>query len=102
MRSIYERRQDVLHTILKRDFSDVLQVLPSSAGLHVAAVATDASRARMDEVVERAWERNVAVQPLAPFSHDVPPRAGILLGFGQIATDDLEEGLRRLRLCFEP
>jgi GntR family transcriptional regulator/MocR family aminotransferase len=102
MRSIYEKRQQLLQSILERDFAEFLEVLPSSAGLHVAAVATDGSRARIDEVIERAWERNVAVQPLAPFSYDVPPRAGVLLGFGQIATEDLEEGLRRLRLSFEP
>jgi GntR family transcriptional regulator/MocR family aminotransferase len=102
MRSVYEKRQELLLNVLKRDFADVLEVLPSSAGLHVAAVATEASRVPIDEVIERAWERNVAVQPLAAFSHDVPDRPGVLLGFGQIVTEDLEEGLRRLRLCFEP
>jgi DNA-binding transcriptional MocR family regulator len=28
------------------------------------------------------------------------PRSGLVLGYGAIATDQIEEGLRRLRRCF--
>jgi DNA-binding transcriptional MocR family regulator len=29
----------------------------------------------------------------------MPPRPGLLIGYGAIATDRIEEGLRQLRRC---
>jgi GntR family transcriptional regulator/MocR family aminotransferase len=101
MRSIYERRHDLIRTVLSRDFEDQLQVIPSSAGLHLTAIARPAYADRIPSIQRAALERGVAIQSLATFTYDVPGRAGIMLGYGAIATDQVEEGLHRLRAAFD-
>jgi len=34
-------------------------------------------------------------------SIDTPMRGGLLFGYGAIASDKIQEGLRRLRGCFD-
>ena len=42
----------------------------------------------------------VAVHSLAMYAVACRPCAGLVVGYGAIATDDIDEGLRRLRHCF--
>lgn len=100
MRRVYAARRAAILETLSRTFEAELRVVPSTAGLHVAAVARHASVERMAEVARRAFERDVAVQELAWFANDVPSTAGLVLGYGAIAEDRIGEGLRRLRECF--
>jgi DNA-binding transcriptional MocR family regulator len=41
----------------------------------------------------------VAVFPLSRHYASTRPRAGLLLGYGAVEADRIEEGLRRLRRC---
>ncbi|MFL5493412.1 MAG: PLP-dependent aminotransferase family protein, partial [Gemmatimonadales bacterium] len=78
-----------------------LELVPSAAGLHVAALAVRASAERIGAVARRASGEGVEVQELSRFAVSTPGRAGLMLGFGGIATGDIEDGLHRLRACFE-
>ena len=49
----------------------------------------------------RAASIGVEVHELASYAVASQPRAGLLLGYGAIATERIEEGLRRLRQCFD-
>ena len=98
--SVYRTRHDMITRILTRDFADHLDVIPSSAGLHVTAVSRKASAAEVHAVARRASELEVEVQELSRLSVDVPRRAGLVLGYGAIPAGRIEEGLRRLRKCF--
>ena len=51
----------------------------------------------------RASAAGVGVQPLTLPMFDVGPpvQPGIILGYGAIPTADIEEGLGRLRRCFD-
>jgi GntR family transcriptional regulator / MocR family aminotransferase len=100
MRRVYAARREAIVDTLSRTFEAELRVVPSTAGLHVAAVACHASVERMAEVARRAADLDVAVQELAWFAHDVPSTPGLVLGYGSIAEDQIGEGLRRLRDCF--
>jgi GntR family transcriptional regulator / MocR family aminotransferase len=100
MRRVYAVRREVIVDTLSRTFEAELRVVPSTAGLHVAAVARHASVERMAGVARRAADLDVAVQELAWFAHDVPPTPGLVLGYGSIPDDRIAEGLRRLRECF--
>lgn len=42
----------------------------------------------------------MAVQALASYAIGPVRHVGLMLGYGTIATDDIEEGLTRLRRCF--
>jgi DNA-binding transcriptional MocR family regulator len=41
MRQTYSRRRQLLYALLKRDYSDSLEPIPSQYGMHVAAWARD-------------------------------------------------------------
>jgi GntR family transcriptional regulator / MocR family aminotransferase len=100
VKSVYRRRHDLIGHLLVRDFPEHVQLIPSAVGLHMTALARQASTEQIGLVVERAWEAGVAVQQLSSFAGDRPAPAGLVLGYGAIPTDRIEEGLRRLRLCF--
>ena len=76
-----------------------LQVIPSAAGLHLAALL----RAGGDDtaVVARAHACGVAVQPLSHAPDRRPTGRGLVLGYGAIPIEHIDEGLRRLAECLE-
>jgi GntR family transcriptional regulator / MocR family aminotransferase len=99
--AVYRARHELLTTILSRDFAGQLDLVPSAAGLHVAAVAHSASADQIASVVHRASEAGVEVQELSRFGVHAPAQPGLLLGYGAIPTARVAEGLRRLRNCFD-
>jgi GntR family transcriptional regulator / MocR family aminotransferase len=101
MRAIYGERHDLVSRILVRDFADHLEVIPSATGLHVCAVARRASVERITAVAQRARAVGVAFLPLSHFAVGRKGRAGIVLGYGTMPTARIEEGLQRLRSCFD-
>jgi GntR family transcriptional regulator/MocR family aminotransferase len=100
--AVYRRRHALLHEVLTRDFAEHLEVIPSVAGLHLAAVARTASAARINAVARRASAVGVEVQQLARFAmSERPAVVGLLLGYGLIPATDIGPGLERLKACFE-
>ncbi len=97
---VYRVRREMVIDILKRDFADHLEVIPSVAGLHITATARSASVNKVSTIARRASDCGVQVQELSRFAVDAPRRAGLILGYGAIPTGHVEEGLRRLRTCF--
>jgi GntR family transcriptional regulator/MocR family aminotransferase len=100
MRNIYRVRHAMVTHGLTNEFADHLQTIPSTVGLHVAALARTSSAVEIDAVVRRASEAGVEVQTLSRFAVQESPKAGLVLGYGAIPAEHIEEGLRRLRLCF--
>ena len=98
--AIYRERHELVCDRVNRDFDDHLALIPSSTGLHVAATARSASVAQIDDVARRALRAGVAIQTLSRFAASERPHAGVVLGYGAIATPDIERGLRILRTCF--
>ena len=96
MRGVYQARHERITRLLRTEFKGVLDVIPSAAGLHVTALACGDARDAIGSVIERAAARGVACQRLPTLG-----QPGIMLGFGAIATDRIDEGLHRLRQCFD-
>jgi GntR family transcriptional regulator/MocR family aminotransferase len=90
----YGARRALVLTALRRDFADRLEVVPSTAGLHLAAWPTD--EVDVAGLVERAAAAGVAVADLAQYHGFGPGRPGLALGYGRIEQDRIEEGLRVL------
>ena len=101
MRAVYRERHDRITAILLRDFSDELHVIRADAGVHLAALSTRRSVAEIDDVISRAALAGVGLQGTASMAVDHAPRAGLLFGYGGIATGRIEEGLARLRASFD-
>jgi GntR family transcriptional regulator/MocR family aminotransferase len=99
--AVYRERHEALADALSRDFADLLELVPSTTGLHLTTLARRMSADRIAAVARRAGERGVAVQMLALFAVTANPRAGLMLGYGAIPTARIEEGLRLLRACFD-
>jgi GntR family transcriptional regulator/MocR family aminotransferase len=100
MRRVYSERHERIMPALERDFRGCLTPLPSTGGLHLAALLDERSSASDQEIVARAAAQGVAVFPLAYHYVTTPPRQGLMFGYGAIPTDRIEPGLRRLRACF--
>jgi GntR family transcriptional regulator/MocR family aminotransferase len=101
MNRIYQARHEKILEVLASEFGDLLDVIPSSTGLHISAFARRASADDIQTIRLRAANVDVAVQELARFAHEPPGRPGLLLGYGAIATSRIADGLRRLRACFD-
>jgi GntR family transcriptional regulator/MocR family aminotransferase len=99
MRRIYNERHDYIIEVLTRDLDSRLSALPSAGGLHLTALLDCGEPARDIGVADRARSKGVAVLPLSYHYQTRAPQAGLLLGYGAIASDQIEEGLRRLHLC---
>ena len=99
--AIYRERHQILADAITRDFAEHLELIPSTTGLHLTALARNMSADQMTEIARRAADRGIAVQVLSQFAVDAIPRAGIMLGYGAIPTAHIEEGMRLLRACFD-
>jgi GntR family transcriptional regulator/MocR family aminotransferase len=100
MRRVYEARHRLVVDVLARLFAEELQVVPSSVGLHITALARSASTERIADVVQRASKRGFECTPLSMYAVGEARRAGIVLGYGAIASELIEEGLSVLRRVF--
>lgn len=99
MRRVYEDRHERVVDILSTEFEGILTPLPSTGGLHLAALLANPDGRPDRSIAEAAQSAGVAVLPLSYHHLDPPRRNGLLLGCGAIATDDIDEGLRRLLRC---
>ena len=99
--NVYRERHNILTTIVDDAFGDYLQLVPSSTGLHVAAYARGLSVSLIDEVASHAENLGVAIRRLSSLSIDGKQRAGVVLGYGAIQTDQISKGLHRLKASFD-
>jgi GntR family transcriptional regulator / MocR family aminotransferase len=100
MRREYAARHERILSTLASEFPAWLEPVPSATGMHLCAKLRS-PRVRLEqEVAERARAAGVAFDRLSKYCMSEPAQAGLVLGYGAIATARLDEGLRRLRLCF--
>jgi GntR family transcriptional regulator/MocR family aminotransferase len=99
VRGVYEARHRKVVDMLQDAFATHLEVIQSSSGLHVCALARTASSDQLHAVLTRASAAGVEVHELARYAIETP-RAGLLFGYGAIPLERIEEGLRRLLDCF--
>jgi GntR family transcriptional regulator/MocR family aminotransferase len=101
MRSVYEKRRNLILATLRRDFREFLEVIPSAAGLHLTALAVDPQRFDVSAGIRRASEMGVEVHDLSRIGAGAADMRGVMLGYGAVATDEIAEGLALLRSAFE-
>jgi GntR family transcriptional regulator/MocR family aminotransferase len=98
---VYRERHEILANAIARDFNDHLELIPASTGLHLAALARTASVERITSVWRLAVDAGIVFHRLPVFAVGDFAQAGVVLGYGAIATGQIQEGLRRLRTCFD-
>lgn len=100
MRTLYQRKHQLLLQAIHTHMPPSVAVLGHSAGLHILLeVDTTLTEA---ELIGAAAEREVRVYPTSRnwLSSQAPPRPRIIVGFGGMKEADIEEGIRRLALAW--
>jgi GntR family transcriptional regulator/MocR family aminotransferase len=100
MRRIYSERHATISATLQKDFSRWLVPIPAVTGMHLTATIRSRSRTHEREIAARAAARGVGFDLLSTYWTSGRKRPGLVLGYGSIATADIEEGLHRLREWF--
>ncbi|HTD59018.1 MAG TPA: PLP-dependent aminotransferase family protein [Gemmatimonadaceae bacterium] len=95
MRQTYSRRRQLLFALLRRDFSDLLEPIPSLYGMHVAAWARDG--VDLDAAVQALAGRSVKIHTLERYHLTPSPRPGLVFGYGVVDLPEIERGLAALR-----
>lgn len=93
-------RRAHLEGALRAGFADWLTPVPSAAGLRLAALLAPDAAVDPAAVGRRARAAGVAVEDLASYRAEDPPRRGLVLSYGAVTTDGIAEGMRRLASCF--
>ena len=99
MRRVYQERHERIVDVLTREFEDRLTPLPSTGGLHLTALLPELDGRADRDIAQCARTEGVAVLPLSYHYLATPRRQGLLLGYGAVATERIDEALRRLGLC---
>ena len=99
MQRIYRGRRERLLEGLRSGFDRWLEVLPSVAGLHVAARLKSL---REDSVIARARNAGVGIGALRPYYAKNPTMRGLMFGYGNLDEREIDEGLERFRNSLSP
>jgi len=91
----YGARRALILDVLRRDFADRLEVVPSTAGLHLTAWLRQPA-VDVERLVARAATVGVAIGDVAEYYGDGPGRPGLAIGYGGIPLDRIEQGLALL------
>ena len=91
---VYAARRTAIVGVIERDLADWLQLVPSSAGLHVCARLRSGDHAVVDAVVAAAGAAGIAVESLATYCNQAPGQAGFVFGYGAIRSERADVGLR--------
>ena len=99
-RAVACRPDDVLVTSGAQQAFDLLDPIPSFAGLHVAALLRHSEDA--EEVVKRARDRGVGVSSVGRYCIGRPDTQGLIFGYGAIGEQAITGGLSELRHVWRP
>ena len=93
--AVYAQRRERLARRFADDLAPWFELVPATAGFHVAALC----RRPLDvaTLVTLARRVDVGLYPLDVFHHGAAPRAGLILGYGLIETEDIDPALDRVR-----
>lgn len=95
-REEYAARQARILAILARDFAESLEVIPSTVGMHLAAWLGPEATADDRDIVRRARSLGVGLYAISQFAQEPATRQGLVIGYGGIQRDGIEESLARL------
>lgn len=90
-----ERRQALLEAI-DQHLGGRVAVQGTNAGVHLVLWLDDVERSELDALVSRAAKAGVGVYPVDRYYFDPPERAGLVLGYASLSTQEIAEGIARL------
>lgn len=96
VRNRYKKRRAVLLSSIKNNMGNRVHVIGADAGLHVLLEPDNGMSER--ELIVSAEQEGVKVYPVSIYYDKIPAamRPRVLLGFGGLDENDIEEGIMRL------
>jgi GntR family transcriptional regulator / MocR family aminotransferase len=98
MREVYGTRRQLLLDVLKRDFSDWLEPLPSFYGMHLTALVRP--QVHLDAVIRKLRGSALNIHSLERYFLAPPDARGLVFGYGATEPAELSRGLSVLRAAF--
>lgn len=98
MRKLYSERRELMMSGLQAHFSQWLEPIPSSGGMHLTALAREPLD--FEAIVRVARQRNMDIRPLRAYCTEGMAQAGLVFGYGATAPEAISEGLLQLRRLF--
>ncbi len=95
MRSLYKLRRTMLVDRLRAEFGDALEIHGSEAGMHLTVTLPEGYNDV--EVATRAASEKLWLWPLSICYSTSPARQGFILGFGNIAEEQMPGAVHHLR-----
>jgi len=93
--AIYASRRERLRALFGRELAPWFELVPASAGFHLAALCR--RPVDLDLLVRLARRAEVGLYSLSNFYAGPTTRAGLFLGYGAIETLDIDVALLRVR-----
>lgn len=94
MRSIYDKRRQILVKALKKYFGKRAKILGEKAGIHVmVSFKTNLSD---EEIIKSAAKVGVAMMSAKPHYLTTHSKSEFIFGYGELTETQLKEGIRRL------
>lgn len=78
-----------------------VEIIDSSAGMHVVAWLPGYDHAAVQELVDLAHARGLGLYPMAPHYLNAPARPGLLLGYCGLSAQELREAMQLLGNCLD-
>lgn len=97
--AVYAQRREHLRAGFAQWLAPWFELLPATAGFHMAAHCR--REVDMDQLLRLARRADVGLYTLGKFYSGLPPREGLMLGYGAIDTLDIAPALLRVRDILE-
>jgi GntR family transcriptional regulator / MocR family aminotransferase len=99
MRLLYAKRRTALQEALRTQIGDVFEVIGAEAGMHLVGLLPS----HIDDVAlaERVARQGISAMPLSSCYLKSPKRRGLVLGYGSASSEQLQEGVLKLKACLE-
>jgi GntR family transcriptional regulator/MocR family aminotransferase len=99
MRMLYMDRRRALVEGIYLQLADSLEVIGAEAGMHLVALLP---RGTNDVAVSKqAAQRGISAIPLSSCYLKAPTRGGLILGYGGTNSQQIHEGVSKLRICIQ-
>jgi GntR family transcriptional regulator / MocR family aminotransferase len=97
MRMLYMDRRRALVSAIRSQMGEILEVIGAAAGLHLVALLPQGA---CDVSVSRhAAQNGISAMPLSSCYLKAPKRGGLILGYGGVSPRQIQDGIRKLRIC---
>jgi len=96
MRILYAERQQTLIEAVRANLSDVLEIAPDEAGMHMVAMIRPEVGLADTDVADAAARAGISVYALSEFYVGTPDRNGLVLGYAGLESRDIKRGVEKL------